>query len=1000
MGHKLGLMLASVHTGLSKRFWKSFAQLQEEKGDTWFVFPGGRLSCTEGYEYLRGTVYPLANKKNIQGLVCWASSLGGFVSSSEVVSFISQSDVPFVTYGLEAKGHPFVGFDSYGGMRQVVSHLVEVHGARKIAFLRGPRQHQGAQDRFAAYQDVLRQKGIEYDARLVSSPYAWTMGREAVKELLDDRHLVPGVDFDTLVASSDLMLFEASKVLSSRGVRIPETLRTAGFNDTEESLLVGVPCTTAHMPVEEICRKAYDAIGNLVDGKPEPQAGTILPMQLSIRSSCGCDSTLDKTESRKFAEHPEAFVAWLEKTFPKALVEEMAVEVRAGRNTAPVMTRYLEEGGDALLVLDAIRQYFQLDKDTAGRLYGELLEAKTLADSQERYLQSRQSDLLNSLKNKLLCTRSLVDIVPLCQDILPKLHMQGMYLVLGGVAGSRFVGGFDGTTRYTNAEDFDPGELLPKRLLDGLAPAVYAVEPLFMENQPLGYVVLRTDKNTRTELVEEVRTSLSSAIKGTLLLEEANQAKEAAEQAERQRSAFLANVNESLQGPVMNLVRQVQDPVARKELSHALRVVDMALSQTTGLELDCKLEVLAPGLPPVLVDEETLGQIDRALEDWIGPFQKRFEVTEEGLVLHYAADNPSGEEENSQARELAERLTLLLGGTFRHEKGGVRLCLHWPSMAGKSPLVEDKKGSKVYALGCDGSPFPAAALKPEQLGDSLAALADCRLLVVDAGQTSYDLSLAVHRISQSMYGTVLPVLCLHFPEGAATIEGALQSGERNESGHIVAVCGNLPSGLEKLTLPGDFRTFSDLPSFLGVPSPALCVMDHKDLDLVAAIRGKSQVPILVMLDKVTEADALDLSGQPGVAIADSCIAQSDDFLERMRDIISGGQMLAPLTGVLVKKAIAYLDAHATEALSRWQLAEAINVSEDYLTRIFRRELGLSPWDYLTRIRVSIATKLLRQTTYSVGEVASRSGFQDQAYFCRVFKKATGVNPGKLRQRQA
>ena len=100
----------------------------------------------------------------------------------------------------------------------------------------------------------------------------------------------------------------------------------------------------------------------------------------------------------------------------------------------------------------------------------------------------------------------------------------------------------------------------------------------------------------------------------------------------------------------------------------------------------------------------------------------------------------------------------------------------------------------------------------------------------------------------------------------------------------------------------------------------------------------------------------------------------------------------------VKNAIAYLNKHAYQQISRWQLAEAVNISEDYLTRIFRKEMGISPWDYLNRYRIQLACKLLTQTGLSINEIAQDTGFQDQAYFCRVFKKVKGFPPGHIRQR--
>ena len=108
-------------------------------------------------------------------------------------------------------------------------------------------------------------------------------------------------------------------------------------------------------------------------------------------------------------------------------------------------------------------------------------------------------------------------------------------------------------------------------------------------------------------------------------------------------------------------------------------------------------------------------------------------------------------------------------------------------------------------------------------------------------------------------------------------------------------------------------------------------------------------------------------------------------------------MLPPLTGALVKRAIAFLNRHACSQISRWQIADSVNISEDYLTRIFKKDMGISPWDYLNRYRIQLAMTLLRTSGKTINEVASETGFQDQAYFCRVFKKIVGVAPGKVRR---
>ena len=79
-----------------------------------------------------------------------------------------------------------------------------------------------------------------------------------------------------------------------------------------------------------------------------------------------------------------------------------------------------------------------------------------------------------------------------------------------------------------------------------------------------------------------------------------------------------------------------------------------------------------------------------------------------------------------------------------------------------------------------------------------------------------------------------------------------------------------------------------------------------------------------------------------------------------------------------------------------EIAFGIGVNEDYLTRVFGQELGISPWDYLTRYRIARAKDLLRDSLDSIGAIGRRVGFPDPAYFSRVFRKHTGMSPREYR----
>ena len=87
------------------------------------------------------------------------------------------------------EGMPTVSVDSYTGMRALLLHLVEEHGYRKLAFIRGPEEHYYAQERYRAYLDVLKSLDLPLNPELITRPLPWEAGSEAIEMLLDERGL-------------------------------------------------------------------------------------------------------------------------------------------------------------------------------------------------------------------------------------------------------------------------------------------------------------------------------------------------------------------------------------------------------------------------------------------------------------------------------------------------------------------------------------------------------------------------------------------------------------------------------------------------------------------------------------------------------------------------------------------------------------------------------------------------------------------------------------------
>ena len=101
--------------------------------------------------------------------------------------------------------------------------------------------------------------------------------------------------------------------------------------------------------------------------------------------------------------------------------------------------------------------------------------------------------------------------------------------------------------------------------------------------------------------------------------------------------------------------------------------------------------------------------------------------------------------------------------------------------------------------------------------------------------------------------------------------------------------------------------------------------------------------------------------------------------------------LSPLSSTTAK-AVSYLSEHYMDKITLRDLAGKLFVSDSYLSKLFRQELGTSFTDYLNKSRVEHSIDLMQGTELSLLEISGMVGFEDQSYFTKVFKRITGETP--------
>lgn len=99
----------------------------------------------------------------------------------------------------------------------------------------------------------------------------------------------------------------------------------------------------------------------------------------------------------------------------------------------------------------------------------------------------------------------------------------------------------------------------------------------------------------------------------------------------------------------------------------------------------------------------------------------------------------------------------------------------------------------------------------------------------------------------------------------------------------------------------------------------------------------------------------------------------------------------------VNKIKRFIRENSCRCLTLEEIAHSVYLSPYYVSRIFKEEQGITVMDYVTKVRLEEAKKLLRNHNYNIDEISEKLGYSDPSYFSRVFKRYEGVSPKQFRQ---
>ena len=312
----IGFLACDIAEEVSRALWQGAAEAARELGVNLICYPGGALRDPLGYRKQSNVLYSLVDPRRVDGIILVSSSIDFAASRAEMETFIRQFEgLPLVSIEEEFPGIPSLLKDEFGGMAQVVDHLIATHSRRKIVFMQGPGSTLYTQKRFQAYQETLSAHGLPFDPNLVTPPtnsWSFEEARITFRTFLEERALRPRFDFDAVAAVNDENAYAAVEVLKELGVRVPDDISVTGFDDLAIGGSIAPPLTTVRFPFPAIASSAVEILLARMRGEEFPgpdgaaQAGFCFPAQMVVRHSCGC---LLPTIAEAAAPRPDARAA-------------------------------------------------------------------------------------------------------------------------------------------------------------------------------------------------------------------------------------------------------------------------------------------------------------------------------------------------------------------------------------------------------------------------------------------------------------------------------------------------------------------------------------------------------------------------------------------------------------------------------------------------------------------------------------------------------------------
>jgi|GEM_PF-6841002 len=508
-------------------------------------FPGRGLGSASEFERQFAITYGLAEAAPVQGTIVVGGTLGRDADPHLVRRMLTRQVAhrPVVAIGTDfGIGSPVIVGDNRGGMRDLLTHLMEHHGCRRFAYMHGARGSNDSVERYGAVREFLVEHGLPLRTELE----AWGEFN-AADAMLAMPALMPYIrEMDVLVCANDSMAQAVIQFLNEAGLRVPQDLRVVGYDDAYGSGDLALPITSVSQNIQAQVEHTIAVLMAHMSGE-SVASREVVPAQLAVRTTCGCgyhlyleaghasipdwlllaeESLREMLEAgagsdRDFLDQFEALATTAgrhglnRRDLVESLLRLSLVSPQQAPEQSTTVRRRLVLAAALLCGIEerAMKEAlppFRLNSETfAGRLR-EGMRGQRRDDVQQALLQTLS---MVGVRTAFVVTYGGVGHVDAQGNTTLPLDARLLFAML------------DGKLLEVEHQEFATALLLPWHDIPAGALPVCVVQPLFNHNDHYGYCVFAMNDGWRVSL-EELRDGISSVVCGRLVIAEIERARD------------------------------------------------------------------------------------------------------------------------------------------------------------------------------------------------------------------------------------------------------------------------------------------------------------------------------------------------------------------------------------------------------------------------------------------------------------------------------------------